>query len=97
MSAANTKECVRELVGREIIGVLFDALPTSDRSLASGNKTLVFKDGSGFTFSNNGSFWKETADDIRRAVARKEAELVALERDIRDVLELAGVSDKEQQ
>jgi hypothetical protein len=93
MSASNTKECVRELVGRRIVGVLFNALPLNDRSLASGNKTLVFEDGTGFTFSSNGSYWQESAENVRRAVVVEERELLAVQEDLRGVLDLAGVGE----
>jgi hypothetical protein len=90
LSASNTKDCVRDLVGKRIVGVLFDALPVNRSDLASGNKTLVFDDGSGFTFNSIGSFWAETAAELERAITQKKSELSALEQDIRDVLALAG-------
>lgn len=90
MSASNTKDCVRDQIGKRIVGVLFDALPLSDRRLAAGNKTFVFEDGSGFTFSSSGSFWEERADDIKRAVNRQRERLEANQRDLQDVLDLAG-------
>ncbi len=93
MSTANTHDCIRGLIGKTIVGVLFNALPTNRRDLASGNKTLVFEDGTGFTFSSKGTFWSETATDIARAVNTKHEELRLVEQDIRDVLVVAGVTD----
>lgn len=90
--AANTQNCVRAIVGKKIVGVMFDALPVQRRDLASGNKTLVFDDGSGFTFTSGGAFWLENADDVARAVALKRDELEAVQRDIQDVLDLAGTA-----
>ena len=90
MSAANTRDCVRDLIGKKIVGVLFDALPVSHRDLQTGTKTLVFDDGTGFTFNSRGAFWKETAKDITRAVELKKQELHAIETDIKDVLTVAG-------
>ena len=90
MAASNTKEAVRELIGRKVVGVLFDALPINKADLQSGNKTLVFEDGSGFTFSSNGSFWRETTNDIGRAVAILEKRLSNNQRELEGILEVAG-------
>jgi hypothetical protein len=90
MVAANTKDAVRELIGKRIVGVLFDALPAQRADLRKGNKTLVFDDGTGFTFNSKGAFWTEIAEDVSRAVAIVERELRSAETDLRGVLELAG-------
>lgn len=90
MPASNTKEAIRELVGRRIIGVMFDALPLNDRKLQAGNKTLIFEDGTGFTFNTTGSFWLETSNDIGRAVAVVRSQLEATQQELAGVLELAG-------
>ena len=90
MSVANTKDCVRDLIGKKIVGVLFDALPVSHRDLQTGTKTLVFDDGTGFTFNSRGAFWRETKKDITRAVGLREQELRLIEADIKDVLTVAG-------
>ena len=90
MTASNTKECFRECVGKTVKGVLFCALPINDRDIASRTKTLVFDDGTGLTFSDNGSFWPEHASDVRRAVERKRDELNATKGEIAGVLALAG-------
>lgn len=89
-TAANTPDCFREAIGHQIVGVLFDALPLNDRRLAAGNKTLVLDDGRGLTISNNGSYWIESAEDVRRAAVRIEAKLKDTKRDLKDVLKLAG-------
>lgn len=92
MPASNTKDCFREFVGKKVKGVLFDALPVSDRSLANGNKTLIFEDGRGLTISNNGSFWIENEKEIGRAIELKKDELESNRKDIEDVLVAAGES-----
>ncbi len=89
MSAANTKDCVRDLINKKVVGVLFDALPIT-QDLSRGTKTLIFDDGTGFTFNSRGAFWRETAKDITRAVGLKEQELRLIEADIKDVLTVAG-------
>ena len=90
MAASNTRECFSECVGRRIIGVLFHALPVGRRDLAAGTKTLVFDDGTGLTFTGNGAYWQEPADEIARAVAERRRALDAAKNEIADVLALAG-------
>ena len=94
MSAANTKDCIRDLIEKRVVGVLFDALPLSP-SLALGTKTLLFDDGTGFTFNSRGAFWSETAIDISKAVKKKQDELHLVEKDIKDVLNVAGLGTRE--
>ena len=93
MTASNTKECFSECVGKRVVGVLFGALPVGDRDIASRTKTFVFDDGSGITFSSNGSFWPDSAKDVRRAVELKRDELNATKGEIAGVLALAGSLD----
>lgn len=90
MTASNTKDCFRECVGKKVTGVLFGALPLGDRDIASRTKTLIFDDGTGLTISSNGSFWRETAKDVRHAVEWKRDELNATKGEIAEVLALAG-------
>lgn len=90
MAASNTKGCFRESVGKRIVGVLFNALPFGRHDLAQGCKTLVFEDGTGLTFADNGSFWQETKNDIQRAVDVQREELNCAKADIEDVLRVAG-------
>lgn len=89
-AASNTRECFREVVGRTVIGVLFDALPLSRADLARGTKTLIFDDGSGLTIASNGSYWQETAEDVERAISRERKRLEDAQQNIAAVLELAG-------
>lgn len=89
--ASNTKDCFRACVGLKCVGVLFDALPNSNRGLAAGTKTLVFEGGWGLTISSNGSFWTESVEEVHRAVERKREELKSVSRDLQDVIDLAGV------
>lgn len=91
MTASNTKQCFMDVIDLTVIGVLFDALPASRRDLAKGNKTLVFNDGTGLTISDNGTFWRESADEIARAIRIKGAELDETRRAIEAVMDLAGV------
>jgi hypothetical protein len=92
MAASNTKDCFREFVGQTVRGVMFDALPISDARLASGTKTLVFEDGRGLTISSSGTFWIESIKDIKAAVKVQRERLVQAEKDVKDVLILAGES-----
>ena len=93
MSVANTQDCIRDLIGKTIVGVLFNALPVKHGDLAVGTKTLVFDDGTGFTFNSRGAFWAETADDTTKAVKKKRDELRLAEQEIEDVLVVAGVTE----
>lgn len=89
-AASNTTECIESLIGHSVIGVLIGALPVGRADLARGTRTLVLDDGTGFTFTSNGSFWRETAEDIRRAVAVVERDLAATKRTLEGVRALAG-------
>jgi hypothetical protein len=91
---ANTKDCFRDLIGRRIIGVLFDALPSGGTGVRVGNKTLILDDGTGFTFHSSGSFWQETKEAIDRAIDRQIGELRAAQRDIEEVLAVAGAWER---
>lgn len=93
MAASNTRECFSECIGRKVVGVLFNALPTGWQDIANGTKTLVFDDGRGLTISSTGTFWQESADDINQAVRVQRAELEARKRELADVLALAGCLD----
>ena len=90
MAASNTKDAVRELIGRRIVGVLFDTLPLGRADLNSGTKTLVFDDGSGFTFTAHGTFWQESQQEIARAVSVAQKQLSDVQREVEGVLSLAG-------
>jgi hypothetical protein len=91
MTASNTKDCFREIVGKQVKGVLFDALPVGGRGdLSDGTKTLVFDDGTGLTISSSGTYWRESANEISRAIEIARAKLKSAKRDIEDVLIAAG-------
>lgn len=92
MTASNTKECFRECVGMRIKGVLFDALPLRRPDLSAGSRTLVFEDGSGLTIAANGSFWREPAREIDRAIDEMRAKLEANKALIQDTLTAAGAT-----
>ena len=91
MSAANTRECFRECLGKTVKGVLFDALPAGRADLARGTKTLIFDDGTGLTFASNGSFWPECKEELQRAIADKHQELLLSQAAIKKALRVAGV------
>lgn len=86
---ANTPACFSEFIGQRVVGVLFNALPANRRDLASGTKTLVFEDGRGLTVASNGSYWIDSAAQVRRAVAVAERDLRATEASLAGVLALA--------
>lgn len=88
--ASNTRDCFSTFIGCKVVGVLFDALPLTDRSLAAGNKTLVFDDGHGLTISSNGSYWTESPETIKRAIDQKKKELARTQDELSGVLQLAG-------
>lgn len=90
MVASNTKDCFRYCIGKQVTGVLFDALPLGRCDLSSGTKTMIFEDGTGLTIANNGSFWIESADEIQRAVRSRKEELETTQRELADVLAVAG-------
>lgn len=91
MPAANTRECFSEFMGQKVVGVLFDALPWSRKDIARGTKTLVFEDGRGLTISSKGTYWIESADDVARAIRRRQDDLAQTERELLGTLALAGV------
>lgn len=89
-ATSNTFECFRDVVGLKVVGVMKDALPAHRADLKKGNKTLVFEDGTGLTFNGRGSYWRESKENVDAAVRLRRRELADTERDIRDVLTLAG-------
>lgn len=90
MTTANTRACFEEFIGQKMVGVLFDALPTNRRDIAAGTKTLIFEDGRGLTISSTGTYWVESARDVKAAADRVRRKLEETERNLRGVLELAG-------
>ena len=90
MPTANTRACFEELIGHHIVGVLFDALPLSDRSIFAGTKTLILDDGRGLTISARGTYWFESAKDVRRAIECQRDELQRTQARLKGVLALAG-------
>lgn len=87
---SNARDCFSECVGHKVVGVLFDALPVGRRDLSGGTKTLVFENGQGLTISARGFYWIESAEEVRRAVRSKRAELDRVQGEIEGVLALAG-------
>ena len=91
MSASNTLDCFRELIGLKVVAVLFDALPSGRADISRGTKTLVLDDGTGLTFSNNGSYWRETVEDVQTGIAARKAELSAIQGELREVMRADGI------
>jgi|WetSurSiteA1Bulk_404760.scaffolds.fasta_scaffold141295_1 hypothetical protein len=71
-------------------GVLFDALPVGRQDLAMGTETLIFDDGTGLTFASNGSYWRESAEHVVRAIDQRKRALREAHSEIAEVLALAG-------
>lgn len=88
--AANTDACLKALIGHQVIGVLVGQLPISRADIARKCRTFVLDDGRGFTFSSEGSFWLEPADEVYRAVQKKRAELIETSKTLEALLEMAG-------
>ena len=89
--ASNTVDCFRELIGRRIVGVLFNALPRGRADLSAGTKTIVMDDGRGLTISSSGTFWIESAEDVKTAVMARKVELDQTRREIAEIITLSGV------
>jgi hypothetical protein len=89
-AASNTVECVLEHRGKVIAGVMMGQLPLGRADLASGTVTIIFTDGSGFTF--RGSFWSETKDDVSRALGRFREQMEAAGLFAAEALRLAGMA-----
>lgn len=90
MTTANTKDCIRECIGRTVRGVLFDAFPPGRSDIAGGTKALVLDDGRAIVFADNGAFWMENRADVERAIARAKEALQLVQSDLADVLTAAG-------
>ena len=89
--SSNTKDCFKEFFGMKLKGVLFDALPINREVISKGNKTLIFEDGRGLTFSNsNGSFWIDSKEDIDFAISSEKEKYINARKDIEEILSLAG-------
>jgi hypothetical protein len=81
--ASNTKDAFRYAIGRTVVGVLFDGLPTC-------TKTLVFDDGTGLTLSSSGAFWTESAEDVQRAIGLVRERLEDAQQQYDAILRTAG-------
>ena len=82
MPASNTFDCFREFIGQKVLGVF--------QNPKSGEKTLVFEDGRGLTFSGQSTYWVTSAGDITLAVFHMRKDLEKLSKDLKDVIKLAG-------
>jgi hypothetical protein len=87
---SNTHECFESFIGHTIKGLLFHALPLGRRDLSCGSKTFVFECGHGLTIGDNGSFWADSPQDITRAIEIVRDKLNQSQRNLKDVLALAG-------
>jgi hypothetical protein len=77
---SNTNDCFREFIGQRVKGVI----------LTAENRMLVFEDGRALTVHHNGSYWVSNAVDVSFALAERRRHLQTVEREIRDLLTLAG-------
>lgn len=89
-AASNTEECMLELKGRKIVGVLTAAFPLVNRDLARSTHSFILDDGTAFTFNSNGSFWRETHDDVRHALKERMAELEKTKEAMTQIITNAG-------
>ena len=87
---SNSRECLSSLRDKRVVGFLEDALPINRADLARGTTTLVFEDGTGFTFTDQGSFWHENAEDVARALDRLRKHLEQTRATIESLLAMAG-------
>ncbi len=78
--ASNTEDCWREFIGQRLKGLVIN--PES--------RTLVFEDGRGLTVHHAGSYWITPVLDVTRAIEERRQHLRRIERDLQDVLLLAG-------
>lgn len=79
---ANSEECLLELRGRTIVDVLINAFPFAYR-------TLLLDDGTGFTWSNNGTFWREDAATMKGAVDTRLRKLEKDQEELQRLLDYA--------
>lgn len=67
MSAANTIECIEELRGERLTGVIPDWPSGSD---ITATKALVFESGRALVLGDNGSYWVAPVEDVQCVVSR---------------------------
>lgn len=91
MPPANTRDCFREFVGQRLIGLMFDALPMSRADLRQGNVHLIFEDGRALTLKRNGSYWIDSAGDVKRALLVNKSRLEQLQRETLEVIAASGL------
>lgn len=87
---SNSHETFSTFVGCTVKGFLKNCFPLGRRDLSAGTKTLLFECGWGLTVSSKGSYWVESPEDVKRAINYAKKELATAQREIRDVLALAG-------
>lgn len=86
MLTSNTPACFTEFIGHEVIGFLRGGL----HGYGPDTKTLVFDDGRGLTINDNGAYWVTSAEEVQRAVSRRQSELKSTKAELRRVIDLAG-------
>jgi hypothetical protein len=89
MATANTLECIEEFKGQALRGVLTGNRKNAITGVTS-TKTLIFEDGRGLTFSSNGSYWTESAEEIAERVKKIVGELERAGESARRTLEAIG-------
>ena len=70
MAASNTIECIEELVGERLTGII----PMWETSDITSTKALVFESGRALVLGDNGSYWVAPAKDVQRKIARLRAD-----------------------
>lgn len=89
---ANTRDCVRGLIGRKVVAISYDQPDgvTTGRSL--GAWLLILDDGTGFGF--NGAFWRVGEGETSLVVKKRIDELQRLEQEVRFALEQDGIAEE---
>ena len=88
--ASNTRGCFTEFVGHRLLGVLFDGPGLGSQHADLHVTSLVFQDGRALTLCSNGSYWIDTAEDVRAATTAVAQRLEQTQSELADVLALAG-------
>lgn len=89
MSAANTIECIEELRGERLTGVIAEWPSGSD---ITSTKALVFESGRALVLGDNGSYWVASVDDVQRVLNRLRDAYQRAVGDHKRIVELASVS-----
>jgi len=89
MAASNTMDCLRELRGRTIIGVVQARFESNVPDVGHA-KILVLDDGTGFAFNSIGAFWRVSKRDMERELSYLKRDYEHNQALLDDVLAAAG-------